>query len=33
MADLNRELSADEKLADMAIKALFEEKLYFLQVR
>lgn len=33
MASLNRKLSADQKLADMAVKALFEEKLYFLQVR
>lgn len=33
MMSLNEGLSPDEKLADMAIKALFEEKLYFLQVR
>lgn len=33
IANLNESLSADEKLADMGLKALLEEKLYFLQVR
>lgn len=32
MTDLNSELTVEDKLTDVGIKALFEDKLYFLQV-